>query len=197
MIPELKVSDAFRMQDVKRWHLVEVSRPQSDAEHTAGVMILALHTWERLIEQGAVKFESSCKKNSMTLNLILYVLTHDFPEIVYGDIPTPTKRLLGIKDLQMDVEFWGTRKSLNAPVIPALEVITDILQFCDLLEAVVYYHRFGKTTKTHFGYVKEGMTKRLAAIIMSLVKTYGSSIWAQVASEALDEFDFYYDWARV
>jgi len=73
----MKINDILRASGVTRWHIVRMVRPQSLAEHTFDVVMIA-----RAIAKvaGIDDYE-----------IIKAALLHDLDEIVTGDIPTPTK----------------------------------------------------------------------------------------------------------
>lgn len=74
----MKINDILRASGVTRWHIVRTVRPQSLAEHTFDVVMIA-----RAIAKiaGVDDYE-----------IIKAALLHDLDEIVTGDIPTPTKQ---------------------------------------------------------------------------------------------------------
>ena len=73
----MKINNILRASGVTRWHIVRTVRPQSLAEHTFDVVMIA-----RAIAKiaGIDDYER-----------IKAALLHDLDEIVTGDIPTPTK----------------------------------------------------------------------------------------------------------
>ena len=74
----MKINDILRASGVTRWHIVRTVRPQSLAEHTFDVVMIA-----RAIAKiaGVDDYE-----------IIKAALLHDLDEIITGDIPTPTKQ---------------------------------------------------------------------------------------------------------
>jgi len=73
----MKINDILRASGVMRWHIVRTIRPQSLAEHTFDVVMIA-----RAIAKIAGVNDYEITKAA---------LLHDLDEIVTGDIPTPTK----------------------------------------------------------------------------------------------------------
>jgi 5'-deoxynucleotidase YfbR-like HD superfamily hydrolase len=73
----MKINDILRASGVTRWHIVRTVRPQSLAEHTFDVVMIA-----RAIAKIA---------GYNDYEIIKAALLHDLDEIVTGDIPTPTK----------------------------------------------------------------------------------------------------------
>ena len=73
----MKINDILRASGVTRWHIVRTVRPQSLAEHTFDVTMIA-----RAIAKIAGYDDAEITKAA---------LLHDLDEVVVGDIPTPTK----------------------------------------------------------------------------------------------------------
>lgn len=73
----LKINDILRASGVTRWHIVRTVKPQSLAEHTFDVVMIA-----RAIAKLAGYDDAEITKAA---------LLHDLDEIVTGDFPTPTK----------------------------------------------------------------------------------------------------------
>src|SRR5690606_20843295 len=91
----LHLTDALRASDVVRWQIVRVLKGQSVAEHSFNVALIALELADRLkVDRGEV---------------LHYAILHDLPEVLTGDIPTPTKRVIG-KDLLDNFERTVTFK---------------------------------------------------------------------------------------
>ena len=74
----MKINDILRASGVTRWHIVRTTRPQSLAEHTFDVVMIA-----RAVAKIAGVDDYEITKAA---------LLHDLDEIVTGDIPTPTKK---------------------------------------------------------------------------------------------------------
>ena len=108
----MKFYDALRAQNVTRWHIVNLGgRNQTLADHTFGVMVIALELARRLnhVFMDWDKFRG---------RLLEYCLFHDIHEVVEGDIPTPPKRRYGIEECIDDA----------APLILAIAAVADRLE---------------------------------------------------------------------
>jgi len=83
----------MRCGDVVRWHTVRTARQQTLAEHLYKTWLLAgeLHTLVGL-------------PDSTRIITLQWALTHDQPEILMGDPPTPTKRF--IEQFIGDPDIW-------------------------------------------------------------------------------------------
>ena len=90
----LKISDRLRAATVKRWHIVNVTRQQSVAEHQFSVSALAGEMAKRLNWP-----DEDIRKT------ICVAMTHDQPELISGDMPTPTKVKAKAKGFDIDSLF--------------------------------------------------------------------------------------------
>lgn len=82
----LALQDILRAGTIKRWHIVNTARVQTNAEHQYNVAILTQEICRRL---GYAP--------SVSLQLVALALVHDAGECKTGDIPTPAKRMLRSK----------------------------------------------------------------------------------------------------
>jgi hypothetical protein len=82
----MTIQDLVRIQDVKRWTVVNMTRTQSVAEHTCLVFFIAVELATRI----------GISMNSATMQeIMLRAMLHDIDEIHSGDIPTPAKNRMG------------------------------------------------------------------------------------------------------
>ena len=125
MIP-LNFRDIYRASHVKRWHVVNVHRQQTLAEHMWLVTMTALEVSMRI-------------KKEVEPGGIVAALTHDLPEVRYGDIPTPGKRML--REQGRDLEKIETELMSTLPV--ASGMWADIIKLADLFEAMFYIEENG------------------------------------------------------
>lgn len=79
----LKLHDILRAGTIKRWHIVNTARQQTNAEHQHNVAVLAQNLCHRLNIP-----------DEITLRLMAAALVHDAGECKTGDIPTPFKKEL-------------------------------------------------------------------------------------------------------
>lgn len=98
---ELTITEKMRTAHVRRWHIVRVAREQSIAEHMYLVWQLTVELCLRM------KIEDEPARLAQ-----LWALVHDEPEVVVGDLPTPTKRAMKVDGLNL---FDELEKSVHAP----------------------------------------------------------------------------------
>ncbi len=140
---KLSAGDVLRAADVKRWQIVATLRPQSVAEHTYGVMVLAMELVNRIHwgQRTYRDLDDAMKYREIMDGVLRAALVHDMPEVVMGDIPTPVKDVLKIRDKIEEVE---SSMSFNDLISGDFKPeVLDIIQQADLLEAVwfMYQHR--------------------------------------------------------
>lgn len=118
------LTDALALSHVPRWAIVRHSRPQSVADHSYRVAIIARELVRRL------NWEN---RDGLDVNRLVWLaLIHDLDESLTGDIPTPAKRLLG----------------LDNPILPHLAGVygvegmtpaeRGVLALADIIEAYTY-----------------------------------------------------------
>jgi hypothetical protein len=103
-----------RLGAVKRWHIIDTTRVQTLAEHSAVVAMLAGEIARQLGHD--------------PLPYIHWGLYHDVAETVVGDVPTPAKTLEC-----RDIEESVLSKLCIRPASPGVAAIVKI---CDLAEAL-------------------------------------------------------------
>ncbi|KKN27334.1 hypothetical protein LCGC14_0865590 [marine sediment metagenome] len=119
----MKINDILRASGVTRWHIVRTVAPQSLAEHTFDVTMIA-----RAIAKIAGYDDYEIMKAAML---------HDLDEIYTGDIPTPTKvraRENGIELNDLYAKVTGRELSYNE---------TLIIQIADKLADLYWLSMYG------------------------------------------------------
>lgn len=160
--PDLEV--VMRLQAVKRWHMIETTRVQTLAEHTANVSLLAVAI---AITSPGMFFQ--------TADIGLAALVHDASESLIGDIPTHTKRLLG-----------SVAKSLEAEVLPATfsSLVNPganekhLIKLCDLIDGIRFIRLHGvDMTATH---AQEGLEEQLLGLFDKVYLLWTPEIYHHV-----------------
>ena len=138
MQQELNLQQILRASHVDRWQIVNVAVRQSIAEHmyrvhvicTAIVSVLEDDGWDNPTTRAAIGAWS---------------LIHDLPEVIVGDIPTPTKELMVSRGNDRCIE-GGVSKSVDVMrFIAEVEepIVADIVKIADLAEAIDFLHMNG------------------------------------------------------
>lgn len=127
---QLTISEALRCQHISRWTIVATARPQSLAEHTFNVVMLADH-W--------------CKQLGLRSDtLIKAALEHDLDEIHTGDIPTPSKRRM--RERGVDPRILEDERPFVALLDPGEHMVLKAL---DVLESVHFLTNFAVGLRAH------------------------------------------------
>lgn len=124
----LTLADVLRSSDVNRWQIVRTSRHQSVAEHTFNVMLIALD----IADSMGIEDQPSIMKCA---------LMHDLPEVLTGDVATPTKRVLDIGDRLEQIEALISYRGIKTQDYG--DLIRHIVKMADLVEAAHFLHHFG------------------------------------------------------
>lgn len=117
-----------RMQAVKRWHMIDTTRQQTLAEHSANVALLA---WYIATTAPGMHFGPSDRIASVALR-------HDLAEVFTGDIPSHSKRhLTGLKELEKAVLPFVFESDDVSPDIHLL------IKLCDLADGIRFVRLHG------------------------------------------------------
>lgn len=117
----------MRIQAVKRWHMIDTTRIQNLAEHTANVALLAM----------TVAKTAPINWFDTYTAVAAAALVHDIPESFTGDLPTHTKRYLeGVKAVEALV---------TDPIfmIDVNEHSKYLIKLCDLADGIRFIRLHG------------------------------------------------------
>ena len=122
------IETVIRLQAVKRWHMIDTTRQQTLAEHSANVALLV---WYIAVTSPDMFFGPAS-------HVTAAALLHDIPEVFTGDIPSHTKKHLhGIDELEASVtpaEFIYTH------MLPRM---MDLIKFADLADGIRFIRLHG------------------------------------------------------
>ena len=120
--PQIRV-----LQHVPRWVIIRSLRQQSVAEHSYYVAIYATYIAKLLhLRQEDINWITN------------YALTHDFEEMVSGDIPTPFKRQLMLKDNAIFKASTKRAEQLQSNTSSNIKYCKEVVKVADLFEACMY-----------------------------------------------------------
>jgi hypothetical protein len=109
----------MRIQAVKRWHMIDTTRIQNLAEHTANVALLAM----TIAKTAPINWFDAAAAVAAA------ALVHDIPESFTGDIPTHTKRHLSVTNPVFDFSVNDNSKCL--------------IKLCDLADGIRFIRLHG------------------------------------------------------
>ena len=140
------LESVMRIQAVKRWHMIDTTRTQNLAEHSANVAMLAM----------LIASTSSGEFFDTYTYVGAVALVHDLPEAFTGDIPSHTKKMLnGVDALER----------LVTPHHFVLEARTStmiLIKMCDIADGIRFIRLHGvDMTAAH---AQEGLEEQMQKI---------------------------------
>jgi len=122
------IESVMRLQAVKRWHMIDTTRTQNLAEHSANVAVLA----------AMIAFTAPSYWFDSHTSIAMAALVHDIAEAFTGDIPSHTKRYL--------VDIKPLEQSVIHPVFN-MDGINDhskaLIKLCDLADGIRFIRLHG------------------------------------------------------
>lgn len=145
----------MRVQAVKRWHMIDTTRIQNLAEHTANVALLAM----------TVAKTAPIDWFDTYAAVATAALVHDIPESFTGDLPTHTKRYLeGVKAVEALVTHTIHTVEVN-------EHSKCLIKLCDLADGIRFIRLHGvDMTADH---ARRGLEEQYTAKINNAIKDLG------------------------
>lgn len=115
------------LQHVPRWAIIRTIRQQSVAEHSYYVAMYATFIANHI------------KMKKSDVNWITqYALTHDFEEMISGDIPTPYKRHFRLDDDYMMTIPREMASSIQTNNTTLEKYCIEVVKVADIFEACMY-----------------------------------------------------------
>lgn len=147
----LTLAEQLRAAHVRRWHIVQVHREQTLAEHLFCVAAIAGSLAQRIAWHGIMH-------HSQRLELLNWALWHDIMEVRTGDIPTPFKRALveanGPRTIEKAEEMIDTSVHGMNRAVKDTE-IEMIVKLADSIEAINFLSQNG--AGAHASQVLDGL----------------------------------------
>lgn len=121
------VETIMRIHSVKRWHMIDTTRQQTLAEHSANVALLAM----------MVAMNAPIGLFGDPHSVAAIALVHDIPEAFTGDVPTHTKKhLFGLEELEESVLHDNFK-------INATPNQLALIKICDLADGIRFIRLHG------------------------------------------------------
>ena len=129
---KLSLRQKLRSSHVKRWHIVNVNKQQSVAEHSFNVCLISEHILDILgVDE------------NMTTKVIKYALHHDIPEVVLGDVPTSVKKILKYDDSDINDRIQKLSINMDFDSIISDSIMKNIVKLADLVDSIVFLAAHG------------------------------------------------------
>lgn len=158
--------EQLRLAQVKRYPINHTNRDQSVAEHTFGVVLIAIDILAALPE---------AKMKELSGDLIMYALFHDMNEIYTGDIPSGFKR-------RLKAEYSDIGEKLDGMYVIQNEEVKGIVKLADYLESIYFLKEFGAS---RFG---------VRVLDDVIIKFNGELIVSKAPPEAIDRAKEIFSW---
>lgn len=166
------LQDKMRSGHVKRWQIVRVGREQTIAEHMYRVHHIVAEICDRMGIGGERKEQA-----------VRWALVHDLPEVITGDIATPTKQAMRQaipgKDPLRNVELSldSDYRELYVHLKKNDAMVLNIVKAADLIEAIDFL-------------VVEAMGPRSVEVLIDLRKRFVA--FTQECQNAYPGFHWYH-----
>ena len=168
----MRLNDLLKLATVRRWHIVDVLKEQSVAEHSASVAYIALEVIRRTESVDDIHMMSA----------MWWALFHDAHEALLGDPPGNLKACPGIS------EIYNAMAGYYTPTIKNIEVSDEAriaVKIADLIESIRFIGKYGVATEGHL--IEADLRDRLKEYAEKTViykETYESILFEAVYGEA-------------
>lgn len=173
-----QIETVMRFHAVKRWHMIDTTRQQTLAEHSANVAALAFGISATCPEA----YFGSPKE------LLAAALFHDMEEVFVGDIPSHTKPYLQPDLEKLEVRLLPRVWQIHAGSRDAKYLI----KLCDLADGIRFIRLHGvDVTARH---AREGLEEQLSAMatVITRNKGVGGLNWPQEVYKHVMEWIMFY-----
>jgi hypothetical protein len=163
------VETVMRLSAVKRWHMIDTTRTQNLAEHSANVAVLAFVIAARC---PLMYFGSG-------VAIAGKALLHDIPEVFIGDIPTHSKKWLDRESIDT------AEKAITPPCFyntPVDDRSATLIKICDLADAIRFIRIHGADVTSR--HAQEGIEKQFWKKFLSVYKAWPLEVLNHVLLDA-------------
>lgn len=159
----LSINEKLRTGHVKRWQIVRVAREQTIAEHMYLVAMITDHICRGMgLDVAHINIARE------------WAMIHDIPEVITGDIATPTKEAMrrAVPDsdpvkrieLELDIHY----KIVYNRVKNKYPIIKDIVKIADVIEAINFLNHEG--IGKHANEVRDGLMATVSGMLTDINK---------------------------
>lgn len=174
-ITGLSLADCSRTQHVKRWHIVDMKKEQSVAEHSFMVALISREILRLADEKLGSNIKSDYKYyNDFVQETLEYSLTHDLDEVITGDIPSPVKARLGDSIGRLEKHIDPEKPSVTP-------FVKDVVKLADYIEAAHHLKKYGYESPAKTRTVKV-LNDKAHHHARSMVEKYNECFWQSVPS---------------
>ena len=161
----------MRMHSVKRWHMIDTTRQQTMAEHSANVAMLAF----------LIVHTAPFEKFQGGMPAMMWGMFHDLQESFTGDLPGHTKKFLtGLKEVEKAV----TPPEFNHHVGVHTQAVVKL---CDLADGIRFIRLHGVDATAH--HAQKQIEEQLEEKFISVRKDLG---WEDNLIEHVQDYIMFY-----
>jgi hypothetical protein len=131
------VKNQLLLQDITRWHIVPTVTRQTVADHTYGVIVIALKVCS-FLPKGLID----------PYPVLLEAISHDMGEVGFGDMPS---RVGDLSETELKERWWATNPVLR------------IVKIADMLEMAFALERLAPTPRGKM--IRQRMLKRCRLLL--------------------------------
>lgn len=156
-----RLNDLLDLSHVPRWTTHPVTRPQSVAEHSFRVTVIAR------------EITILMSRPELMLEVAEWALDHDGPEAKLGDMPAPVHDMIkfqfgadAVNDLEDTACPWYTR--------PKSTLVRQIVRVADVIEALSWVTIYGNALNDKFD--GQNIGAKLSSRLDKMLDTYDPAI---------------------
>lgn len=172
-----RLQDLLDLSYVPRWCVVPIARPQSVAEHSYRVAVIAMDICRK------INGEDLLSAGVIESHVILWALVHDAPESETGDLPSTVKDFdtLGrnLKVLEAAKLPW-----LGRMVMRTHPIERAIVGIADKVEAILWIRQWGVGAKARLA--EERDTAILRERVEEARSKFGLSLLPEIVAMLID-----------
>lgn len=161
------IRDTYRTHLVERFSIVATSRRQTVAEHHAMVACIS----DRIARGMGIVNDRILYKIQIT------AISHDLPEVITGDIPTPIKSLMdkpALRAMERSCGGWYGAVQDDCTKDEGYFLIKRVTKLADMLDAFFFLRIFGEGN--HSIVVVDKLYDRIQSAVRELDKAYGNEL---------------------
>jgi len=188
-VAEFTLNEMMRTGHVKRWQIVRVAREQTIAEHMYRVWLITSQICHRL--DLPISISSSAN---------VWALMHDMPEVLTGDIATPTKEAMRkaipdsdpVHNIELSMsdtyrDAWASAKTQHFDDLPTAY---EIVKLADTIEAACFLGC--EAIGNHANQVLDGMRSKVGYVYRDLCRKYPTVEWGLIEDDIINSH-----WSKV
>jgi len=165
----ISLIEKLRTGHVHRWHIVRTAREQTLAEHMYRVYLIT---------------DEICRILNLHEDVwgicIIWALNHDVPEVLVGDMPTPTKKFLKGAFNHIENSLDKLHKAMYEDLKENNPVVLDIVKLADLMESIDFLTL--EAIGDHASNVKKSLSSDFFSEVSKCREKYPDHDWNKIVT---------------